>query len=453
MGWEGRGGEGRGGEGRGGERRGGGDGRTSQKEREREGEGNCGLHAFALSLLTLAEGSRNWARRAVVRTLAECDSPAAMASFLRAQAVATMRDIADEEMWEGMTFKTLAHSMSHQAGSYAGYLQIMSRDKEWVDACVLHALGVRFNVDIAIWQETQEPALVGASMTKPGVAGDILSVAMVNDLHFWGVKRASKAQVEVQPEQGDMVYELMPAMRPRLGPSEESQIEHAGPIFVNMSRLYMPDDELAAELALCHGLKEWNPFDQPSADLASAIQGLSLVKYTRDLGSRCILRSQVIEEILYEEKHFDDLPGAALYQRAQYRMRENTPSLERRGSTFESMKAFITASGVPDETRLQEKLAEPCERGGIEHSCLDLWRENIGAVRNWRILWRSLPAALRQEALLRMCAASIALFKGSGDRGKWQPRAQSPEPRAQSTEPRAKPPEPTAHNREAPAQS
>ena len=47
-------------------------------------------------------------------------------------------------------------------------------------------------------------------------------------------------------------------------------------------------------------------------------------------------------------------------------------------------------------------LSMPCENPGIAktHTCMDPFRENPVLVRNWRSLWRSLPACLRQEALL-----------------------------------------------------
>ena len=47
-------------------------------------------------------------------------------------------------------------------------------------------------------------------------------------------------------------------------------------------------------------------------------------------------------------------------------------------------------------------LSMPCERVGIAkaHTCMDPFKENPVLVKNWRSLWRSLPACLRQEALL-----------------------------------------------------
>lgn len=45
-------------------------------------------------------------------------------------------------------------------------------------------------------------------------------------------------------------------------------------------------------------------------------------------------------------------------------------------------------------------LSTPCEQNQKTHTCMDPFIENPALVRNWRSLWRSLPACLRQEALL-----------------------------------------------------
>jgi hypothetical protein len=45
-------------------------------------------------------------------------------------------------------------------------------------------------------------------------------------------------------------------------------------------------------------------------------------------------------------------------------------------------------------------LDTPCGRYRRPHTCMDPFKANPAVVRNWRVLWRSLPGHLRQEALL-----------------------------------------------------
>jgi len=69
----------------------------------------------------------------------------------------------------------------------------MGTDREWIDATMLNALGCVFGVDVAVWQDGVDPLLVGHSTGPTDRSGepalDLIHVAMVNDLHFWGVKR------------------------------------------------------------------------------------------------------------------------------------------------------------------------------------------------------------------------------------------------------------------------
>ena len=53
-------------------------------------------------------------------------------------------------------------------------------------------------------------------------------------------------------------------------------------------------------------------------------------------------------------------------------------------------------------------LTTPCGVNATVHTCMDPFKENPVIVRNWRALWRSLPAYLRQEALLKNAAKDVA---------------------------------------------
>ena len=109
-------------------------------------DGNCGVHAFFLSLANCVDRNhaikqtRAWKALSKVKT-----NTAQLIKHLREVAVQWMRDNADLEVWEGMRFRDLALRMSHLQEPYDDHLRRMLCDKEWVDASVIHALACAFS--------------------------------------------------------------------------------------------------------------------------------------------------------------------------------------------------------------------------------------------------------------------------------------------------------------------
>ena len=127
---------------------------------------------------------------------------------LRVEAVKWMRDNADEPVWGGMRFRDLACQMSHLQEPYDAHLKRMLRDKEWVDASVIHALACVFCVDVAIWQEHSDPMLIGhstLSQTDGSPARGLVPIALKNDHHFW---RVTGADVEKIPSVADKLVQI-----------------------------------------------------------------------------------------------------------------------------------------------------------------------------------------------------------------------------------------------------
>lgn len=94
------------------------------------------------------------------------------------------------EVWAGMAFKDLSMAMSSHRESYSDHIVRMATHGEWVDASAIHALAATFRVDCLIFQSKASPAIVGHSIMT-GATGESLAcinLAMVNDLHFWGVR-------------------------------------------------------------------------------------------------------------------------------------------------------------------------------------------------------------------------------------------------------------------------
>jgi hypothetical protein len=94
------------------------------------------------------------------------------------------------EAWAGMAFKDLSMAMSSHRESYSDHILRMATNGEWVDASAIHALAATFKVDCLIFQSKASPAIVGHSIMEGRTSEtlDCINLAMVNDLHFWGVR-------------------------------------------------------------------------------------------------------------------------------------------------------------------------------------------------------------------------------------------------------------------------
>ena len=106
------------------------------------------------------------------------------------------------EVWAGMAFKELAMSMSSHHESYSDHIVRMATNGEWVDASVIHALAATFQIDCMIFQSKQSPAMVGHSLMGKGEPLAMINLAMVNDLHFWGV-RPIRQPLLIDPDPGE----------------------------------------------------------------------------------------------------------------------------------------------------------------------------------------------------------------------------------------------------------
>jgi hypothetical protein len=108
------------------------------------------------------------------------------------------------EVWAGMDFKDLAMSMSSHHESYSDHIVRMATQGQWVDASVIHALACVFQVDCLVFQSKMSPAIVGHSITTGETREPLamINLAMVNDLHFWGV-RPIRPPLLIDPDPGE----------------------------------------------------------------------------------------------------------------------------------------------------------------------------------------------------------------------------------------------------------
>ena len=390
-------------------------------------DGNCGLHGFAISLL---DRGKRYAALCTTSAFKKFHKyrrdPSAMVAYLRDLAMSWLLAHGDDEVWDNLTVRQLAISMGSFKGRFADYVEHMRQDKIWIDALVLHALACMFKVDVAVWQTGMDQTLVGVStLPKNENLGTVplLVIAMVNDLHFWGVRCA---QTVLPPstaaaDNGDI-------MRMHLQPSDmcdDSEMDGPGvPATIHLETTLTPEPELEAELALCKCLALWDPWAEPAPDMVSAMQGLSAVSTQHaDVSPalRCMQRAQVMSDLLYEASHERELPDAFRYH-ATARYRLKTRSVIARGvshARFEASTEMLKTHSLCSEN-IGDLLQTRCERGGEAHTCLDPFRGQPHIVRNWRILWRSLSPASRREAMLAKFSASLATHKSENRNGSWK---------------------------------
>ena len=344
---------------------------------------------------------------------------------VRELAIKWMQANGGYEVWEGMDLQTLTMHMAADRGiTYGQHLIAMATDQQWIDATVLNALGCHYKVDVAVWQAGVDPLLVGHA-TGPAdraidPALDLVHVAMVNDLHFWGVKYVDDSGNQLGDlslEHGDWMR--LPQAEERKGSSNadaESDVA-SGPIMQLDRHNDMPDTEVETELALCTALVEWEPWAAPTERLMTAFAALD----RKSDSTRCMLRSQVIHDLISENTAAADVPVEARYNGgARFRLKLNRPIIaQNRGADVRKHLEVHSMMNLKPSA-LQAHLAKDCHRHGQVHHCLDQFVANTGICNNWRVLWHSLPRELRQESILRWHAKDLAEYHANRTLGEWK---------------------------------
>ena len=404
-------------------------------------DGNCGLHAFGIGVLQAGKKYCALARTSVYKKLSATREPLGMVKLLRGLAIEWMRAHGDVAVWDGMSVKFLAMAMSSFPGTYPDYLERMSQSGQWIDACVLHCLGCHLRVDVVVWQPGLEPTLVGVSLWEGAPAHDeppLVHVAMVNDLHFWGVERIESVVVPI--DRGEWLPIVPHVAREskqgkRAQPSDDvasaefggdgvdSDDEHCwslpGTVFLGQGREQLNHEAVEAELALCKCLRDWCPWGAPSPELLQAVQALAAVSNPTPVSQRCVVRSQALEDLLYEQASWEKLPEKMKYHSAaRYRISSQRVTVRNSKARTQTALEHVQAHLMLDIDNIKKRLAADCSRHGKKHHCLDNFRACPSIVRNWQVLWRSLTPALRRESLVRMFAASFAAHRASGALGE-----------------------------------
>jgi len=268
--------------------------------------------------------------------------------------------------------------------------------------------------------------LIGASLqSRLATSSPLVAVAMVNDRHFWGTQIE---RVTVIPDSA--VEWIVPALAPasptssmvgslardldRGDDDDGDDDPHVASNIISFLPDRLPGLVVETEFALCEGLVSWNPWTTLDPDSApkvfAALRGLSGTNPAT--AQRCLVRAQVIQDMAYEQEHHDALPATLLTNRSSrtpyWRLRKQQVPLSRGAVTL----AHLDQQKYFDLGEIRAALVLPCEKHGSAHSCLNLFREHPESVRNWRMLWYSLPRAERKTSLARMYNAASSYKRG-----------------------------------------
>ena len=387
-------------------------------------DGNCGVHAFCLSLIDFAD--RNPAIRSTLAwkqfSKVRLNTSNAI-KHLREVGVKWMTDHVIVPVWDGMLFRDLACAMSHLREPYDLHLRRMACDKQWVDASVIHALACVFRVDIAIWQDPSEPTMVGYSMLSQGTSFGLVTIALKNDLHFWGVVVADTSNIK----KSDRLIEIEDWVALPRAITERSNVTDADDdadnemsvaASLDIAPARLNTEEVDSELQLCKCLATWVPWSAPTDDVNMSLAAIRSPTTAR----RCMVREQVVADMIWEAAHADVLPTRMRYHAAsRYRLQTGrvSPSRHVAKNTYMVATEALQTHALIDASLIPKQLDKPCSKHGRPHSCMDVFKADPHIVRVWRVMWRCVPAALRREKLIDMMTPSFQQHNDSCAGGNW----------------------------------
>ena len=405
-------------------------------------DGNCGVDAFARSWMRQQSGTRARAY-AQARHLQKA---ADKVSLLRRVGVEWLEAHARESIWDGMT---VAHLCEIVSGTiFLDYVAKMRNNREWIDTAFLHALGCAYGVNVLIFQPHMEPAMVGISLTESvqedSKAPTMVPVALLNDIHFWGVMDCTPPPHIDPVDKGEIpVFRACMGLYPSTGTKDAGQQaqqegaegdedgEEPDGVFPGTDRpsADRPSDAspetLDAEISLCQALALWDPWSVPSAEVLHAMHSVQRHRDTpgavpSDMGRMCVQRAEAITALAYEEAYSHTLPDSLRYQRL-VRIRLAGYSWHRcakdRTVTHKYLGVCAGIRSVASLTRMLEEAN--CTRHEQSHIpgnriCCGVAAFTANMVYNWRVLWWSLPWVSRKERLLHFCRSSLMAHRATG---------------------------------------
>lgn len=288
-------------------------------------DGDCGLDAFTAGLLREATVDLKLAKTDAVKRLRAAGDRRCQEA--RALAVAWVRDHARDEVWGGAVFHKVCVAISRHE-SFDDYVRGLGTQGEWVDTASLHALACACGVDVCVFQSGRDPTLLGPSTTGDARAAvPIIPVAIENDFHFWGCLEADVPLIDYVDKDDAALAVIIrgrathtPTKRRRTTAARDDDADEDGEdIAPPTVEAMVSDDGVEVELAFIQCLRQWDPFASPTETVLRAIADLAAFGdrgVHPDRVERVLARAPAMQQLAYEQEHFDALPEYLRYQKA-----------------------------------------------------------------------------------------------------------------------------------------
>ena len=166
--------------------------------------------------------------------------------------------------------------------------------------------------------------VVGHAMLSQGPAVGLLPIALHNDHHFWGVAVIEADKIaHLDKLIGAEDWISFPGSRGDVNRScdNDSDDDYYTPIptALDMTPAAMSTEEVDAELQLCGCLASWSPWDTPTEEVNNSLATIRMPTTAR----RCMLREQVIGDLIWEASNSDTIPVRLQYNAAaRYRLKK-----------------------------------------------------------------------------------------------------------------------------------
>ena len=284
-------------------------------------DGQCGLHAFLISLTSARHQWPTLSQLAVCKKLATIRPLQSKLDHLRQLAVAWLTREANTILWDDMSVRAFVqNSMGDEIASFGDYLAKMAQRTYWVDLSILHALGVLFKVDVIIFQQGSDISFVGMSLRglSSSASVPLVPVALHNDRHYWGLTSSyapadvcgnsdADASADVRGNSDADAHANAPYQ------SKDSAYDDFCAAHVEVVVHSLPSEHVQRELNLCLALQVWDPFAVPQQELLDC---MAAIKGPPADATTCTVRQQAMEDLLYESVNFDNIPERLRYHGA-----------------------------------------------------------------------------------------------------------------------------------------
>jgi len=368
-------------------------------DRDTVTDGQCGLHAFLISLEEVRKRFTFLYGLGIAKRLSRQRTLAAKLEFLRANAVTWIKDSAGADLWPGTTVK--AYVLATQPATFGEYLCRMSGTNCWIDACMMHALGMLFKVDVLIFQHGAPISFVGMSQTADsGASVPFVPVALCNDRHWWGL-------IPRGPVLGSTGHSptLLDVRNDAVDAVDDDEIIGDGYLHVNLAPARQPA-AVEAELNLCMALRDWSPWDAPSDDLVKTMSAATGCNAGSALSPAllCSRRQAAVADLMADENDRDFPADLSTHAVARYRLmsaNQRFPSKTHATADLGDIELGVRLDSC------KEAIVRTCHEHRLACHCKSCFAEFPHVVQNWRLMWMSLPRPQRREAVLHMYKKSL----------------------------------------------